>query len=109
MRLSSRALEDRLRDAHAAAPLDEARNRKKPQEDTTQLQQQQQEQHQPVADVVFVSKEIERLRRERRAVVEGSAGALDEESDVVRCLDARISDLVEQLRTRGHSMQTMTG
>ncbi|ORC87839.1 uncharacterized protein TM35_000202480 [Trypanosoma theileri] len=54
-------------------------------------------------------KEIERLRRERRTIVEDSAGALDEDSDVVRCLDARISDMVRELHAHNQEMQQVVG
>ncbi|ESL11802.1 hypothetical protein TRSC58_00440 [Trypanosoma rangeli SC58] len=58
----------------------------------------------PAVDVLPIAEEIERLRCERRAILEGSAGALDKDSDVVRCLDARINDMLERLNGRGPSL-----
>ncbi|KAF8289980.1 hypothetical protein BCY84_22071 [Trypanosoma cruzi cruzi] len=58
----------------------------------------------PAADVAPVAKELERLRSERRIILEGSAGALDQDSDVVRCLDARINELLERLQSRGYAL-----
>ncbi|RNF21434.1 uncharacterized protein Tco025E_03484 [Trypanosoma conorhini] len=63
----------------------------------------------PAAEVVPLAKEIERLRCERRAILEGSAGALDVDSDVVRCLDARINDMLERLHSRGKPLQPVRG
>ncbi|EKF28496.1 hypothetical protein MOQ_007758 [Trypanosoma cruzi marinkellei] len=62
----------------------------------------------PAADLVPVAKEIERLRSERRIILEGSAGALDQDSDVVRCLDARINELLERLHSRGYTLQPVS-
>ncbi|RNF04161.1 hypothetical protein TraAM80_05313 [Trypanosoma rangeli] len=58
----------------------------------------------PAVDVLPIAEEIERLRCERRAILEGSAGALDVDSDVVRCLDAKINDMLERLNGRGPSL-----
>ncbi|KAH9599389.1 hypothetical protein LSM04_008783 [Trypanosoma melophagium] len=60
-------------------------------------------------NVASLVKEIERLRRERRTIVEDSAGALDEDSDVVRCLDARISDMVRELHAQNQEVQQVVG
>lgn len=52
-------------------------------------------------DIAALVREVERLRSERRIIVETSAGALDEDSDVVRSLDKRINDILDQLRAHG--------
>lgn len=44
-----------------------------------------------------ILQELERLRLERQALVEGSAGAIGEEDEVVRRLDARIVSLMEEV------------
>ncbi|KAH8620448.1 hypothetical protein ERJ75_000054600 [Trypanosoma vivax] len=55
-----------------------------------------------------IAREVDRLRRERRFIVEGSGGALDENSDVVRALDKAINDMVEQLNCLGPHLHMAT-